>query len=197
MLPSFTLGPRQCTQKGWLAGAASRQCRHLLLQPHDIIFSWTRLLGKSHDIRLARKVEGRGGGSCLSGMGVPPCACSHRVSPRPRPPPRYCQRLHLARVSLTDKCLAHSHRGWGCCEPTTLAYSAEPCVLQLRRSREKDCPSRGCHRAWASVQRAMQRTAWPSQCSPEDFLEQLEPEDLRPHGDTECQSRRSWQLGFI
>lgn len=61
MLPSFTLGPRQCTQKGWLAGAASRQCRHLLLQPHDIIFSWTRLLGKSHDIRLARKVEGGGG----------------------------------------------------------------------------------------------------------------------------------------
>lgn len=100
--------------------------------------------------------------------------------------------------SQTSVLLTATEAG-GCCEPTTLAtaYSPEPCVLQLRRSREKDCPSRGCHRAWASVQRAMQRTAWPSRCSPEDFLEQLEPEDLRPHGDTECQSRRSWQLGFI
>ena len=178
-----------------MARAASGQCRHLLLQPRDIIFSWTRLLGKSHDIRLARKV---GGDPAFLEW-----ECPHvRVLTKSLPDQDLL--LGTARGCPLQGChsqtsiLLTATEAGGCCEPTTLAtaYSAEPYALQLRRSRE-DCPCRGCHRAWASVQRAMQRTPWSSQCSSEDLLEQLEPENLRPCGDAECQSRRSQQLGFI
>ena len=179
-----------------VAGAASGRCRHLLLQPHDIIFAWTQLLGKSHDIRLARKV---GGILPFWNGSAPMCVFSPSLSPDQDPLPVTARSCTLQGCHSKTIVLLTATEAGGCSEPTTLAtaYSAEPCVLQLRRSREKHCPSRGCHRAWASVQRAVQRTPWSSQCSPEDLLEQLEPEDLRPHGDAECQSRRSQQLGFI
>ena len=97
-----------------VAGAASGQCRHLLLQPHDIIFAWTRLLGKSHDVRLARKV----GGSCLSGMGVPPCVCSHRVSPLTKTP---SQALPEA-----APCKGVTHRQASCSQPQRLGAALNP-----------------------------------------------------------------------
>lgn len=111
MLPSFTLGPRQCTQKGWLAGAASRQCRHLLLQPHDIIFSWTRLLGKSHDIRLARKVEGGGRILPFWNGSAPMCVFSSSLSPTKTP----SQVLPEA-----APCKSVTHRQVSCSQPQRL-----------------------------------------------------------------------------
>ena len=121
-----------------MARAASGQCRHLLLQPRDIIFSWTRLLGKSHDIRLARKV---GGDPAFLEW-----ECPHvRVLTKSLPDQDLL--LGTARGCPLQGChsqtsiLLTATEAGGCCEPTTLAtaYSAEPYALQLRRSRE-DCP---------------------------------------------------------
>lgn len=51
------LGPDNALRRdGWQRCQSPVQT--LASPAHDIIFSWTRLLGKSHDIRLARKVEG-------------------------------------------------------------------------------------------------------------------------------------------
>lgn len=87
---------------------------------------------------------------------------------------------------------------WDCCGPAVLATacSAQLVCSEAAKDQEgEECPSRGCHKARASVQRAVRGTPWYPQCGPEGLSEQLAPWDRGPRRDAECQSRRSQRLG--
>lgn len=179
-----------------VADATGAQSTHLLFQPCDVILSRTGLLGKSRYIRPARRVG-------LPRLpGGPQRACSRRVaSPRPethsQAPPEAATRRGV--THRPELCLWPQRPGTAV-DPPSWPLPAAPslCVPKLRRTRrEQQCPSRGCHKARASAQRAMRGTPWYPQCGPEGLSEQLAPWDRWPRRDAECQSRRSQQLGFI
>ena len=67
------------------------------------------------------------------------CVFSPSLSPDQDPLPGTARGCTLQGCHSQTSVLLTATEAGGCSEPTTLAtaYSAEPCVLQLRRSREK------------------------------------------------------------